>query len=223
MKKLLGLAVMAGAVAGVSGTAHAEGAFSGSVALTSDYVFRGVTQTSGNPALQGSFDYTNGLFYAGVWGSSVDFGADESVELDAYLGVTPTTGPVSWDLALIGYFYPGAGDDGAEYDYMETKVAASISPTEALSLGGALYYSPEFFGETGEALYYEVNGGFAVTEAFSVSAAYGVQDVDLVGDYATYNIGGTLALHGFEVDLRYHDTDLSGLDDVVNITLSRAL
>jgi uncharacterized protein (TIGR02001 family) len=221
MKKIIGLALMAGAA--TSGIASAEGSFSASVALTTDYVFRGVSQTDGGPAIQGSFDYSNGIFYAGAWASNVDFNVDENMELDLYVGITPTTGPVSWDLALVGYFYPGSTDAFGEYDYFEGIVGASISPTEQFTIGGQLAYTPDYFGETGDGFYYEVNGAFAFTEALAVSAAWGNQDVDDLGDYDTWNIGGTLALHGFELDLRYHDTDISGADDIVNFTISREL
>jgi len=223
MKKIVGLAMLASAVAGAGSVAHAEGTFSGSVALTTDYVFRGITQTMNNPAIQGSLDYSNGIFYAGAWGSNVDFGLDETIELDLYAGVKPTVGPVTFDFAAIGYFYPGSTDAAGEFDYWEGKAAASISPAENLSLGAAAYFSPEFFGETGEALYLEVNGAYAFSDVFSVSAAYGNQDVDLVGDYTTWNIGGSLALHGFKLDLRYHDSQDTGYDEVINLTLSRAL
>jgi uncharacterized protein (TIGR02001 family) len=223
MKKLLGLAALAGATIAGVGAANAEGTVSGSVTLTTDYVFRGITQSDSNPAVQGSFDYTNGMFYAGAWASSIDFNADESMELDLYVGITPTTGPVSWDLAVVGYFYPGATDAFGEYDYYEGIVGASINPVEPLTLGAQIAYSPDFFGETGTGLYYEVNGGYAFTDMFGVSAAWGNQDVDDAGDYDTWNIGGTLALHGFDLDLRYHDTDIDGLDEVVNFTISRSL
>ncbi|MGB3021952.1 MAG: TorF family putative porin, partial [Methyloceanibacter sp.] len=41
---------------------------SATLALTTDYVFRGISQTAGNPAVQGSFDASYGIFYAGIWG-----------------------------------------------------------------------------------------------------------------------------------------------------------
>jgi uncharacterized protein (TIGR02001 family) len=229
MKKFLGLAALAGATIAGVGVANAEGSVSATVTMTSDYVFRGVSQTDNGPAIQGSFDYSNGIFYAGAWASNVDFGSvgaeSGTMELDLYVGLTPTTGPVSWDFALVGYFYPNGDDDaiGGELDYYEGIVGASINPTEAFTLGGQIAYSPEFFGETGDGFYYEVNGGYALTEAFSVSAAWGNQDIDELDDYDTWNIGGTLALHGFEVDLRYHDTDLSGVDEIVNVSISRSL
>lgn len=221
--KIVGLALLVGAAMPATQAAHAEGAFSGSVALTTDYIFRGVTQTSGNPAIQGSFDYTNGLFYAGVWGSNVDFGADETMEADVYLGVRPVLGPVTFDFGVIGYFYPGSTDVAGEYDYQEAKAAASFAPMENLTLGGALYYSPEFFGETGDAVYAELNGAYAFSDAFSVSGAFGNQDVDATGDYDTWNVGAAYAVSGFKLDLRYFDTDISGLDSEVVFTLSRSL
>ena len=46
---------------------------SANVALTTEYVFRGFSQTSQGPAVQGGYDLTCGIFYAGVWASSLDF------------------------------------------------------------------------------------------------------------------------------------------------------
>lgn len=222
MKKLMGAALLAGATVAGAGAAHAE--TTASVSMTTDYVFRGVTQTDNGPAIQGSFDWSNDMWYAGAWASNVDdFSADASMELDLYVGITPTTGPVNWDLALVGYFYPGAADDAGEFDYYEGIVGASTDLTEQFSVGAQLAYSPEFFGDTGEGLYYELNGTFAASEALSFSGAFGTQDVDTTGDYDTWNLGGSLAMHGFTFDLRYHDTDISGLDEVVNLSVSRSL
>lgn len=219
MKKLLGLAALAGA-AGVAGVAHAEGAVSANISLTSDYVFRGVSLSDNGPAVQGGFDYTADMFYAGVWASNVV----EGVEIDLYGGFTPSTGPIDWDIGVIGYFYPGADDDAAEFDYGELLVGASHSFTEQLTVGGAVYYAPENYGDTGEALYLEVNGAYQITDAFAVDAAFGNQMVeepngpDTEDDYNTWNVGATYALHGFEIDLRYHDTDIKAGSDIENYT-----
>jgi uncharacterized protein (TIGR02001 family) len=237
MKKFMGAAMLAGATFAGAGVASAdEASISGSVALVSDYVFRGVSYSENAPAIQGSFDYTNGNFYAGVWGSSVDFGSfygysvDVPMELDVYAGITPTIGPVSADFGIIGYLYPGANDDffttiggSGEWNYWEVKAAGSISPSEALTLGAALYWSPELQGDGGEGLYYEINGALALSDHLSLSAAVGQQSADAneyfvttdpvgVDSYTTWNIGGTMALHGFELDLRYSGTD----EDIVN-------
>jgi uncharacterized protein (TIGR02001 family) len=227
MKKLMGVAMLAGATVAGAGVASAdEPTISGSVTLATDYVYRGVSQTENGPAIQGSFDYTNGNFYAGVWGSNVDFGGyygisvDVPMELDIYAGITPTIGPVSADFGVIGYFYPGADEDmlaSGEWNYWELKAAGSVNPSEALTLGAALYWSPELAGDGGDGLYYEVNGALALSDAFSLSGAVGQQSADATGyftttganvdEYTTWNFGGTLAKHGFEFDLRYSGTD----------------
>lgn len=207
MNKLMGLALLAGAAAASAGSASAE--VSANATLTSDYVFRGISQSDGGPAIQGSFDFAQGNFYAGVWGSNVDFGdGSASVELDAYVGVTPTTGPVNWDLSVVGYFYPNADDPAGNFDYFEGIAGASIDLSEQVTVGAKVAYTPEYFGETGNGIYYELNGAFKVNDAFSLSAAYGQQDVDdFGGSYDTWNLGGAYAVHGFTIDLRYHDTN----------------
>ena len=224
MKKLVGLAMLAGAVVGASSTAQAEVELSGNVAMTSDYVFRGISQTDASPAIQGGFDLGAGMFYAGVWGSSVDFKgySDESatMELDLYAGITPSTGPVDWDLGVIGYFYPSADDD-LNFDFYELYAAPSFAITDAFGVGAALSYSPEFFGDTGEGLYVEINGSYAVTDALSLSAAFGNQDVDDIGDYDTWNIGASYAVAGFDLGLTYVDTE--GADDPSTWGLSETL
>lgn len=223
MKKLIGAALAAGATIATAGVANAE--VSANVALTTDYVFRGVSLSGNDPAIQGGFDWNSGdeMFYAGVWGSSLSSGS----EIDVYGGWTPSFGPLSLDFGGIAYFYPGADDDAAEFDYIELKAAGDFSLTEQLTLGGAVYYAPENYGDTGNALYLEVNGTFAVSEQLEFTGAFGNQSIDdpdgpfgLAGedDYNTWNIGGSYAMHGFSLDLRYHDTDIDAGSDIESYT-----
>lgn len=218
---ILSAALFAACLSSVS-TAHADGAWTGNVALATDYHFRGISQTDGDPAIQGGFDYANGAFYAGAWASNVAFSSGP--ELDLYGGVTPALGPVSLNLGVIAYLYPGASDDAAEFDYYEAKIAATIAPIEDLSLTGAAYYSPDYFGETDAGLFLELTGAYAITDAFNVSGGYGHQSIDDVdgpgpgaadGDYNTWNLGATYAFSGFTPDLRYVDTDIDTSDSVV--------
>jgi uncharacterized protein (TIGR02001 family) len=59
--------------------AAAQAEATATVTATSDYDFRGITQTAQDPALQASVDYAHDSgFYAGAWGSNVDFGGDET-------------------------------------------------------------------------------------------------------------------------------------------------
>lgn len=213
MKKLMGAAMLAGATIAGAGAANAE--VSASVTFTTDYVFRGISQTDGGAAIQGSLDWTQDMFYAGIWGSNVNFGAVNytelaSMELDAYVGITPTTGPVSWDLGVVGYFYPNADDSiaGGELDYYEGIVQASMDLTDQFSVGATFAYTPEYFGESGDGTYWEVNGGFNIDDATSITAAFGVQDIDFASDsYSTWNVAFNHTMHGFNVGLMYSDTE----------------
>ena len=80
--------------------------FSANVALTPDYSFRGITQTDSGPAIQGGFDAAHGVFYAGTWASSVDFGDDTTMEIDFYGGVAPSIGNSDFDFRANYYVYP---------------------------------------------------------------------------------------------------------------------
>lgn len=209
-KALLGLAVAAGAMFTGASAANAEGAFTGNVALATDYAFRGISQTEGNPAIQGGFDYANGIFYAGTWASNVSTTTISTggTELDLYAGITPSVGPVTFNVGVIGYFYPGADDDAFETDFFELKGAASYSPIEPLTLSASLFYSPEFTLETGESLYYELGAAYAVTDVFGLKASYGVQDVDSYADsYSNWLIGATYGVAGFTLGLSYLGTE----------------
>lgn len=89
----------------------------GNVELTSDYLFRGLTQTWGRPAIQGGADLAlaNGLA-AGVWGSSISEHSypGGSMELDLYASYgRPINDDWSWRAGLYGYVYPGANLDHA--------------------------------------------------------------------------------------------------------------
>ena len=209
--KFLKLALCAAAAsAALSGAAMAQDdsapKFAFNVGATSDYLFRGLTQTAKDPAVFGGVDMTAGLFYAGAWASNVDWG----VETDLYAGVKPVLGPVTFDLGAIYYGYPDSDVKNAAY--WEGKVAASIPAGEG-TLGVAYYYSPEFFGKTGKADYYELNGSMPLPFAgATISGAVGRQSLARgsygVDGYSTWNAGVTVPfLSKLSVDLRYVYTD----------------
>lgn len=189
--------------------------------VTSDYVFRGYSQTDEGPAIQGGVDVSQGVIYGGLWASNVDFLDSTDAEIDAYVGVKPTAGAVTFDFAAIYYGYVNAPST-ADYDYWEFKAAAS-APVGPATVGAAVYYSPAFFGDIGDAVYYEVNGSFSPAEKWSVSGALGEQTFDdVAGDYTTWNVGvGYAFTDAISGDLRYHDTDVETpiSDERVTLTL----
>jgi uncharacterized protein (TIGR02001 family) len=119
MRKLVAIFVIAAALG--TAVAHAtdvpEPSVTGNVAITSDYVFRGLTQTWGRPAIQGGADYAaaNGLA-VGFWASSISERSypGAAMELDLYASYGRTFGNGwSWRAGLYGYVYPGGNLDHA--------------------------------------------------------------------------------------------------------------
>ena len=84
---------------------------SANVSFTTDYIWRGMTQSDG-PAVQGAFDYeADSGFYAGFWGSNVNFNNGNGQELDYYAGYGFSLGDVGVDVGYITYDYPDSDPD----------------------------------------------------------------------------------------------------------------
>jgi len=93
----------------VSSSLHAG--YSANVAFTTDYIWRGMTQSDGS-AIQGGFDFeSDSGFYAGIWGSNVNFNDGNGQELDYYAGYTTSLGIIGVDSGYIIYDYPDSNPD----------------------------------------------------------------------------------------------------------------
>lgn len=197
---------------GIASQADAQEAtgpqWSANVAATSDYIFRGVSQTEEEPALSAGVDMTNGAFYAGAWASNVSYAGDDDtgIEADIYAGVRPEFAGFAMDFGVVGYLYDEP--EALDYDYVEFKAAASRAIGPA-TIGAAVFYSPDFFGASeDEATYVEANGSFSPADKWTVSGAVGRQFVSSDFDYTTWNVGAAYQLtDNLALDLRYHDTD----------------
>lgn len=193
---------------GIASHADAQ-ELSGNVAVTSDYVFRGVSQTEEEAAISVGVDLTNGSLYAGAWASNVAFPGDPDTEaeIDLYAGIRPEFAGWNWDFGAVGYFYTGQ-PVGADYDYVELKAGASraVGP---VTVGAVIYWSPDYFGAAeDEATYVEANAAFTPADKWTISGALGHQFLSSDFDYTTWNIGAAYALtDNLTLDLRYHDTD----------------
>ncbi|MFV0298313.1 MAG: TorF family putative porin [Hyphomicrobiaceae bacterium] len=202
--------------------------FSANFAGTTDYVFRGFSQSGSRPAVQGGIDATYKWLYFGVWSSLIDFGHAgtkdvANAEIDLYAGIKPVLGPVSFDIGVIYYAYPNAFDPGAELDYVELKLGASTNLWKDASAGVTVFYSPEYSGKTGDVWTVEgtFSQGFAAIRNVtpSVSATLGYQSGDAqaykavfgngADDYLYWNVGTTLGFGDrFSLDFRYWDTNI---------------
>lgn len=232
--KFVKLALVAAAASvAMGGAAMAEELqLSYNVGVASDYIFRGISNTDTKGQVFGGVDATYGIGYAGVWTSNVDFGTpNPDQEIDVYAGVKPAVGPVSLDLGVIYYGYT-KDKNGApgQYGYFEVKAAGSV-PVGPATVGAALYYSPEFPGEGGEAVYYELNGSAPIGEKLTLSGAVGRQQVDtngyfggLTDSYVTWNAGVTAAITDHvSADIRYSDNNHSDYGKIYHATVTASL
>ena len=120
--------------------------FSANVAIVSNYVFRGISQTDKGPAIQGGFDYTyNPLsLYVGTWGSNVssDGYNGASMELDIYAGWRPSFDNLTLDIGALGYLYPG--NDGGDINTVEYKAGLSYD-FGMVAPGFTVFYSDDWY------------------------------------------------------------------------------
>ncbi len=188
---------------------------SANVAVTSDYVWRGVSQTDSKPGFSAGLDVASSNWYVGTWASNVDFGSDASVEVDLYGGFKKAYGPLSFDLGVIYYAYPSEDDA----NFLEYKGAATYTAANGIAVTGSVYYSPDFTKYTPmDTLYTEIAvsapipGAKIGPFALGVTGAYGNYDFGS-SDYNNYKAAITAtADKGWGLELGYTNTDVDNSD-----------
>lgn len=193
-------------LATASGAAAQQVELSYGVAVTSNYISDGATQSDDNPALQGYVEAAYNLFYAGVWSSTVDFGDDpdfgrDNFEFDLYVGVRPTVGDFSFDLSYYRYIYDDSGDSNGEFVLIGEYPVADFG-----TVGAEFDYDPDANTRWGE-----VAGGLGFAEVWTVGGAvgtdFGSEDWG-EDDKVAWNAGVTRGVGEIaSVDLRYHDSN----------------
>jgi uncharacterized protein (TIGR02001 family) len=238
MSKTNSFAIRVGAAAvalsALSGAALAEErtlSWSINVAGTSDYVFRGISQSDNDPAFQAGADVSWGILYAGTWGSGVDpdFVGGSSAEIDLYAGIKPVWGPATFDFGVIYYYYPGSHDGIAPGQADVTELKAGVSGEIVPKLTGStyVYWSHEAAYDTGEYWVSESALAYALPQvgifAPSVSGTLGfVDNVDFdASDYTYWNAGLSLTVEKLTFDFRYWDTDISDASPIANLADER--
>lgn len=196
---------VAGALLAVAGAASA-GTFSVTPTIASDYDFRGISQTDGDFAFQlgGTYNFDNG-FYAGAWGSNVDFGTSKpDLELDYFAGFAGETDMFSYDLGVVYYHYLDAGS-------LNTVEAYAGITKEWFS--AKLSYSPDVASTDESSLYLEANANYALPSNFSLLAHVGYATGDALVDYLDYSVGVGYTFEKFNLAVKYVDNDLDFVGD----------
>lgn len=196
------------------------------VGLVNNYLFRGISRTGGNPALQGGFDYANpnGL-YVGVWGSSISWlsdagkAANAGLELDAYAGVKKSFATdFNYDLGVLRYSYfasfvpTATNPDTTEvygalgYQWLAFKYSYSMANTFGIASARGTRY-------------YDLSANYPISDSgFSVGAHYGRQMYKGVAadmlkaagtdpSYADYRVGGSYNMKGYVFSVAWSKTN----------------
>lgn len=129
VKTLLAAGVAAASMTMVAAPASAE--LSASASVASMYLWRGFDLSDGSPAVSGDITYSAGGFYTGIWGSSGDDTYGQ--EVDYYAGFATELGPISVDVSVWNYVYPGSSagfvDNGDTYgDLSEIIIGLGAGP-----------------------------------------------------------------------------------------------
>ncbi|HTN93663.1 MAG TPA: TorF family putative porin [Gallionella sp.] len=223
--KLLNTMILAAlAVPGVAMAADAP-PVTGNVALVTDYLYRGISQTGGKPAIQGGFDYAHPSgFYIGAWGSNISWlpASSASLELDTYLGFKNSfASDFNYDVGFLrynypGYYVPGAtkGDTNEIYGligwkWVTLKYSYSLGDTFGIAADkGSSYvdlsasYTLEGSGvilgaHYGKQTFKAKDSSNLVTSGYASDGA----------DYSDYNVSVAKDFSGFVVGLKYSDTN----------------
>lgn len=207
MRKNIGIGLVAASLVAAATSAHAEMSVSANVALSSDYVFRYVSQTQEEPAISGGFDVDTGTgIYLGTWASNVDFGDDATVEIDFYGGyATNFDNGFGIDVGVIDYEY---FDDNANDNLVEIYGGASykwLSATAYFGVDNSLDA-----GDTDDYIWLEAGVEYP-TGPVTLGATIGTLDSDVAGsDYSGWSIGASTDAAGLNFGLTYYDTDSDG-------------
>ncbi len=203
-KTLLSSAIATALLAATS----AQAGVSMNLGATSNYLWRGITQTSDKPAISGGIDYSHDSgFYAGAWVSNVDWTEDSSTptanqvanyETDLYLGFSGEFSEFSYDVGYIYYAYPidGAGNtnNAVKADFGEIY---GILGWKMLNLSLYKQVNQEAGGNhKNEAYYVSLDGSWDLGNNYSVKGLVGYYGGNLVKDtfgdkYTHFSVGVT--------------------------------
>ncbi len=201
----------------------------GNLALVTNYVFRGISQSQNHAAIQGGFDYSHvsGL-YAGTWASSVswvtrsDYSAKDnnSMELDIYGGYKGAfADDFSYDVGFIKYYYPGTLNGNPTPDSVEAYAGIAwkfISLKYNYSLSEYLFGWSSLSGQNNRGSgYIDLSMNYDLGDGWGVNAHAGHQRIKNNSDasYTDWKLGVTKDLGVGVVGLAYTDTNANTCGD----------
>ena len=199
---------------------------SGNVALVSDYRFRGISFSDGDPALQGGSDVAHSSgFYVGTWGSTISGGTPfGELEVDLYAGYGgEISDGVSFDIGLLYYMYPTerelADALDVDTDYFEpyASVSGDLGPVSA-TLGVAYAWDQSALGDEDNLyVYTDFEAGIPdtpLTLTAHIGYTDGVLAPDFDGSAFDWGLGASYAVtDSLSLGVNYVDTQGPSVED----------
>jgi len=201
------------------------------IGAVSDYLYRGITQTSHKPAIQGGVDYAfSSGAYVGAWGSNVswikDSGAiatgDTGIELDTYFGFKNAIAEdLSYDVGYVRYNYLGSYEPAAGFNNADTAEVYGAATYKFVTLKYSYGLLDGFLTVPGAkgTNYLDLSASYPLTESgVTLGAHIGKQTfVGTTADsytaagntltYTDYKLSASKDFSGYVVGLAYTSTD----------------
>lgn len=234
MRKTILAASLASAAFAFPSLATAQAAasphtFTGNFTLASEYLYRGIAQTRGKPALQGGLDYAHSSgFYLGTWGSNISWISDTgplatpslqtpsaNIEIDVYGGYKGTvSGDLGFDIGVLTYIYPGSNKPtgAAKPDTTEIYGALSykwLTLKYSRTTGSLFGWTTTSGGKTSGSGYLDLTGNFDMGGGWGLQAHAGHQSVRgfSPASYSDWKLGVTKDVGVGTVGLAYSGTN----------------
>lgn len=186
-------------------------AIAGNIAIVSDYVFRGVSLSDNDFALQGGFNLSAPhKINAGIWASSIETLGGSELEVDLFASKTVQLGKTEVLVGGTGYIYPGS--TGLNYGEGLLTASRNVGPVD-VTIGGL--YAWQQRGLSGRDNFYGfVNAAAPLGELheipFTLAASFGQESgfFDLGQRKFDWSLKLTASKFGFDISVGYTDTNI---------------
>ncbi|MEI8143934.1 MAG: TorF family putative porin [Alphaproteobacteria bacterium] len=195
--------------------------------ITSDYNFRGISQSARQPNLQLYGELRYDWLYAGAWAYTTRLPSRPLAEIDLYVGIRPKVGPVTLDLGAMYYLYPNerqfqfpAGTiwTPSDTDFWEAYFRPRWEVNSTLTIGANTAYAPNWLRSGASGTIATAVATVSLPNNFSISGEVGRywfgRNLPIYGgiklpDFTLWNVGLSYTWNQLTFDVRYHGTDAS--------------
>jgi uncharacterized protein (TIGR02001 family) len=183
------------------------------IGVTTDYVARGISQTTNSAAVQGFIELDFAQLYAGAWASNVSIAGAGDTELDLAVGWRPELDKFAFDFGYVQYLYL-AHVMGS--DFGEAYAGVTYDINDNATIGAKVNFAPDYAVSGTSATYVEGTIDLKLPHDFGISGALGYQQFDATAVGASY-LNGNIGIYWnmnkwVKLDLRYSGTNLSTAD-----------